>query len=174
MSNQIDRRDIVKAFAAGSTTLIPLSAAAPYRPRFFTAAEFEQVATLAELIIPQTDTPGARAAGVHELIDLILSEETPAIQKPFREGLTWVDGQSQSAQSKNFLELSGPQQTALLIAMSGRGNAGHDFFLDIRRRTVFAYYTCEIGLHQELNYQGHQVVDRWPGCPHPDHHGDEA
>lgn len=174
MSNQIDRRDVVKVFAAGSTTLIPLSAAAPYRPKFFTAAEFEQVAALAELIIPQTDTPGARAARVHELIDLILSEETPAVQKSFREGLTWVDRQSHSAHSKKFLELSVPQQTAVLTAMSGPGSAGHEFFLEIRRRTVFAYYTSEIGLHQELNYQGHQAMDRWPGCPHPDHHGDEA
>jgi hypothetical protein len=32
------------------------------------------VTTIAELIIPQTDTPGAKAAKVNEFIDLILSE----------------------------------------------------------------------------------------------------
>jgi len=34
----------------------------------------ETVATIAELIIPTTDTPGARAAQVHRFIDLLLAE----------------------------------------------------------------------------------------------------
>ena len=170
----MDRRDIVKAIAVGSATLVPLTAAAPDKPKFFSPGEFELVATLAELIIPQTDTPGARAARVQELIDRVLSEETPAIQKRFRKGLAWVDRRSRAAYSKKFLDLAVQQQTAILTAMSEPGNTGHEFFLEVRRRTVFAYYTSEIGLHQELNYQGHQVFDRWPGCPHPDHHGDEA
>jgi len=174
--DEMDRRDIVKVIAAaGSVALLPITAAAaPYQPKFLSAGEFEQLATLAELVIPQTDTPGARAARVHELIDLVLSEETPAVQKRFRDGLVWVDQRSRAAHLKKFLDLAAQQQTAILTTMSAAGNAGHEFFLEFRRRTVFAYYTSEIGLHQELNYQGHQVLDRWPGCPHPDHHGDEA
>lgn len=179
--DELARRDIVKTFALGPMTIagmLPLAgssaAAAPFSPKFFSVDELELVTTLAELIIPQTDTPGARAARVHELIDLILSEETPAVRNPFREGLAWVDRQCRSTHGKKFLELTAPQQNGLLTAMSTPGNAGHHFFMEIRRRTVFAYYTSEIGLHQELNYQGHQVIDRWPGCPHPDHHGDVA
>src|SRR5256885_17266433 len=34
----------------------------------------ETVATIAEMIIPATDTPGARAAQVHRFIDLLLAE----------------------------------------------------------------------------------------------------
>src|SRR5881409_1533980 len=37
----------------------------------------ETVATIAEMIIPTTDTPGARAAGVHRFIDLLLAESFP-------------------------------------------------------------------------------------------------
>src|SRR2546422_6710982 len=37
----------------------------------------ETVATIAEMIIPATDTPGARAAQVHRFIDLLLAEWAP-------------------------------------------------------------------------------------------------
>ncbi len=162
-SGEIDRREAVKVIAAGTAALVPLAAAAPPpAPKFFNADEFETLATLAEMIIPETDTPGARAARVHEHIDLVLSEETPEVQKQFRAGLARVRAEPAARRGEALSQMSVP------------GNAGHEFFLELRRRTVFAYYTSEIGLHQELNYRGHQVLDRWSGCPHPDHHGDEA
>ncbi|HUQ45238.1 MAG TPA: gluconate 2-dehydrogenase subunit 3 family protein [Gemmatimonadaceae bacterium] len=40
-----------------------------WRPRSLSAQQAEMVATIAEHIIPATDTPGARAAGVHRLVD---------------------------------------------------------------------------------------------------------
>ena len=86
-------------------------------------------------------TPGSRAgarARVHELIDLVLSEETPAVQKRFRDGLVWVDQRSRAGHAKKFLDLAAPEQTAILTAMSAAGHAGHEFFLEFRRRTVFA------------------------------------
>lgn len=42
--------------------------------RIFNAHQNETVATIAELIIPATDTPGARAALVNQFIDLIVAE----------------------------------------------------------------------------------------------------
>jgi len=77
-SDEIDRRDMVKVIA-GSAAMLPLlptqpvTGATPYGPKFFTQGELEFVATLGELILPQTDTPGARAAKVHEHMDLVLS-----------------------------------------------------------------------------------------------------
>jgi hypothetical protein len=64
---------------------------------------------------------------------------------------------------------------AVLAAASGTAGEDHigrQFFEDIKRRTTFAYYTSEIGIHQELNYKGNAVLSEWPGCPHPDYHGD--
>lgn len=181
-SDEIDRRDIIKTIALSSVTILPLlrlvesgataAQAPPYSPKLFSPSEMELAATLAELIIPQTDTPGARAARVQELIDLTLSEETRDIQKRFLQGLAWVDQRSRRLHSLDFLRLTARQQTAILTSMASPNNAGHEFFQELRERTVFAYYTSEIGIHQELNYQGHQVIEHWPGCPHPDHHGD--
>jgi hypothetical protein len=42
--------------------------------RTLTAAQLELVATIAEHILPTTDTPGARVAGVHRFIHRMMAE----------------------------------------------------------------------------------------------------
>ena len=68
---------VAPAVAEGAWMLHPLvppqQDGTPWRPRFFTADENAAIETLAELIIPETDTPGARAANVHQYIDWIVS-----------------------------------------------------------------------------------------------------
>ena len=98
--HKIHRRDAVKTITVGSTTLFPAwklaaaqssnaAASSSWKPRFLTTEQNELVTTLAELIIPETDTPGARAAKVNEHIDLVLSDEIPEIQQAFLDGLRW-------------------------------------------------------------------------------------
>ncbi len=198
-AKQIRRRDALKTMAVGSSGLVHLVASAPaegsvaelaataahgagktWKPRFLTSGQVEMLATLAEIIIPETDTPGARTARVHEHIDLVLSHETDQVRKTFLEGLEEVDRLSVSRYEKTFIRLSPQDQEALLGRLSDpetdhpEGAVGHRFFRDLRRRTVFAYYTSREGIHQELAYQGKQVLAEWEGCPHPGHHGDEG
>ena len=197
-AKRIRRRDALKTMAVGSSGLVQLAASAPmagsaagpaaaaaqgaaegWKPGFLTSAQVELLATLAELIIPETDTPGARAARVHEHIDLVLSHETDQVRKTFLEGLSEVDRLSRVRHRKAFVRLSPGDQEALLSRLADpeadqlEGGTGHRFFRDLRRRTVFAYYTSREGIHQELGYQGKQVLAEWEGCPHPGHHGDE-
>ena len=198
-AKQIRRRDALKTMAVGSSGLAQLVASAPaavkgpapelaaaaahgavetWKPGFLTTGQAELVATLAELIIPETDTPGARAARVHEHIDLVLSHETDQVRKTFLEGLAEVDRLSLVRHEKKFVRLSAEDQEGLLSRLAEpepdqpEEDAGHRFFRDLRRRTVFAYYTSREGIHQELGYQGKQVLAEWEGCPHPGHHGD--
>src|SRR5207302_1248448 len=57
-------------------------AASPaWAPRTLSAAQLELVATLAEHIVPQTETPGARAAGVHRFVDTLLTDHYPAAER---------------------------------------------------------------------------------------------
>jgi hypothetical protein len=180
--DEMDRREAMKALAM-SPAIAPLfpivaQAAGAYTPKFFSAGEMELVATLGELILPQTETPGARQAKAHEHIDLVLSEETTDVQNAFRDGLALMEQQSRELHNSRFLTLNTEQQNALLKRISEakseplEHNAPRRFFLDLRRRVVFAYYTSEVGLHEELNYKGKQVMGHWKGCQHAGRHGD--
>src|SRR6478672_10850893 len=116
--DDMDRRAMMRALAL-TPAVLPLfpsgaTAATTYAPKFFSASELEIVATLGELILPQTQTPGARAAKAHEYIDLVLADETQDVQHEFRDGLAWVERRSRELFGHGFMELSVEQQTALL------------------------------------------------------------
>src|SRR6266513_1767618 len=77
----------------------------------------ETVATIADMIIPATDTPGARAAEVHRFIDLLLAEWTPDDdRKQFLEGLADVDARARAASAPDFLTATEAQRVAILTA----------------------------------------------------------
>ena len=48
--------------------------AASWKPKVLTPHQNSTVITVSELIIPQTDTPGAKAANVNRIIDAVLAE----------------------------------------------------------------------------------------------------
>jgi len=185
----ISRREATKvlASAAGAPLLPQLisSTAHPHHvasqnagswvPRFFNAHQNQTVTLLAELIIPQTETPGAKAAKVNEFIDLVLSEETPKVQQEFLRGLNWIDRRSKRLFNLRFIELKPEQQKALLEkiaveeSIAAEDQVGVSFFKNIKARTIFAYYTSEVGVHQELQYKGLDYLTEFPGCSHPEH-----
>ena len=76
------------------------------------------VTTISELIIPQTDTPGAKAARVNEFIDLILTEWYDEEEKStFLTGLADVDAQALDLFSKDFVDCGEKQQIEILQAL---------------------------------------------------------
>ena len=73
------------------------------------------VTTLAELIIPETDTPGAKGARVNEFIDLLLTDWfEPAETRQFLTGLAEIDQRSQKMFGTDFVGGKPEQQTQLL------------------------------------------------------------
>src|SRR2546426_3459946 len=75
----------------------------------------ETVATIAELIIPATDTPGARAAQVDVFIDLLLAEWYPADERGrFLSGLADVDARARAAYATDFVTATDAQRRELL------------------------------------------------------------
>jgi hypothetical protein len=75
---------------------------------------------IAEHIIPATDTPGARAAGVDRFVDVILTNYYKAPERErFLAGLADLDTRSQKENGKAFLQSTPAQQVALLRAMDG-------------------------------------------------------
>jgi glucoside 3-dehydrogenase (cytochrome c) hitch-hiker subunit len=122
----------------------------------------ETVATIAEMIIPATDTPGARAAGVHQFIDLLLAEWFDAADRArFLEGLGGVDQRSRRAFGGEFLGLAPAQQTAILAGLDAEVTAlreaaadpGKHFFHQLKWLTLYGYYSSEVGAKAELHYE---------------------
>jgi len=133
-------------------------AASPqWAPRTLSAAQLELVATVAEHIIPETDTPGARAAGVHRFVDALLSDHYATAERDrFVAGLADVDARARSAHGQAFAQCAPEQRIALLTELDARAYAasrGEDgwFFRRMKELTLVGYYTSEIGAMQELH-----------------------
>lgn len=138
-------------------------------PKVFSQDQLNVLAELVELIIPTTDTPGARAAGAHWFIDTV-AEVNSAMRNGFMDGLAWLAENCQGEFGTDFPALDQEQQIGLLTAMSRRDaeDRGRQFFELVKRWTLDAYYKSEIGLLQELGWVGHEYLPSFPGCPHPD------
>ncbi len=125
-----------------------------FRARTLTKRRDELVATIAELIIPETDTPGARAARVHEFIDSMLTDWYSADERnEFMAGLADVDALARKSAGSDFVNLTEEQQTSILTAMEEEALATEatHFFSTMKTLTIFGYYTSEIGATQELH-----------------------
>ncbi|HEX2521024.1 MAG TPA: gluconate 2-dehydrogenase subunit 3 family protein [Terriglobia bacterium] len=134
---------------------------------FFNPHQFKTVDALCEMVIPQTETAGARAAKVPQFIDLLLAERETQMQGGIAAGLKWLDRRSLELFGKNFVDATVPQQLDLLTRISSPGSSeptlGQVFFNQIKNLTVFGYYTSKEGLEQELGYAGPQGIGTYEG-----------
>ncbi|WP_338762785.1 gluconate 2-dehydrogenase subunit 3 family protein [Massilia sp. METH4] len=121
------------------------------------ADELALTGVLAELIIPQTDTPGALAVGAHRTIDHLLKAcVLEPEQAAFRAGLARIDDVARSSAGKRFTALPHARQVALLTNLDNGAAPfnGEDqrFFRQLKGYVAFAYYTSEAGASKELAY----------------------
>ncbi|MFI5279782.1 MAG: gluconate 2-dehydrogenase subunit 3 family protein [Gemmatimonadales bacterium] len=165
----MDRRDVIRLAGVGLPGLAGLdperifaiARAVHRRASASRSAAFDEhqratVDAIAELIMPATDTPGAHAAGVAAFIEVIVAEWYHDDERSvFMSDLAEVDTRSARENGKTFLEMTPPQQTALLTALESESRAAprgapQSFFGRIKDLTLSGYYTSEIGVRQEL------------------------
>ena len=141
-----------------------------YAPKFFTAAEFRTARVLADMIIPRDERSGnASDAGVPEFMDFMMVDR-PSNQKWMRDGLAWLDAQSNTRFSKPFADTTEAQRAQILndIAWPARAPAtmadGVSFFNRFRDLTSSGFWSSRIGV-KDLQYKGNLFVSEWDGCP---------
>jgi hypothetical protein len=166
----MDRRTTLAALASlGTHALYPrvldafaqaAASPAPWRPRALGDAGGAQVAALADAILPDTDTPGARAAGVHVFIDLVVADcLPPADRRAFVDGLAAFDAACRTAHGTGVAQTSPALLTALL---SKAETDGSPFVKTLKALTVHGYGVSRIGATQALAYE--DSPGRYRGC----------
>lgn len=86
-----------------------------WKPQVLREGQVELVATIAEHIIPETDTVGARAAAVHRFVDAMLAQHyRPEERQRFLAGLADVDARARRQHGNAFLNCDPSQQRAIL------------------------------------------------------------
>ena len=141
-----------------------------YAPKFFTPAEWKTVRVLADMVIPRDErSGGAIDAGVPEFMDFTMSDR-PNSQKWMRDGLAWIDVESNKRFGKAFADASLTQREAILndIAWPARAQQsmanGVGFFNRFRDLTSSGFWSSEIGV-KDLRYMGNVFNPNWKGCP---------
>src|SRR5436309_6492257 len=130
--------------------------------------ESETVATIAEMIIPATDTPGARAAEVHRFIDLLLAEWAADDERAkFLQGLADIDARARTAFGGDFLSATDAQRGTILTQLDAEAQRGGErgpppFFHLMKWVTVSWYCTSEVGATAELHYE--VIPGSYDGC----------
>ncbi|WP_338519856.1 gluconate 2-dehydrogenase subunit 3 family protein [Alteromonas gracilis] len=108
------------AFAYKDLVPVPLSAT------LFSKNDVALFNEMAEVIIPQTDTPGAKAANVGETMAVLVTDcYTPLLQKTFKDGINTINTLSQSKYGKAFLQLDGKQREALFNELDTEAKAAN-------------------------------------------------
>jgi len=147
----------------------PKPTAASWQPQFLSKEEGAIVDDVADLIVPRTDTPGAREVGVPAFIDIILKDVYPSEdQARFVSGLKEFDAEAQRAHGKPFLELPQAQRLAFLqqihdVAANAERTQADDrdipaserkrpFVLMIKELTLLGFFTSQAGATQVLQY----------------------
>ena len=123
----------------------PALTAKDWKPKFFDAHQNATVEVLADLIIPDTGTPGARAAQVNRFIDLFLSASDTDFQKQYVQALGWLDGYCLKMYSSPFVKMDRDAQTELLTRLTHKSDApqiarGAEQFGIIKSSIVNSYY----------------------------------
>lgn len=159
---------------AGRQLFALAQAPTEYKLRFFNDEQNALLDRLTELIIPADDhSPGAHAAKVSLFIDLMVSYSEPEVQEQWVLGLHAVENESQERFQKPFLECDSARQDQVMQTMSANEDYPETelekFFRILKSRTIDGYYMSQIGIHQELKYQGNRPQAEFSGCTHPEH-----
>ncbi|MDJ0654599.1 MAG: gluconate 2-dehydrogenase subunit 3 family protein [Xanthomonadales bacterium] len=125
---------------------------------------------IAETILPETETPGAKAAGVGPFVaHMAGAAYDPDELNTFREGLETLQQECRSDHGVGFMEATPEQRLALLQRLDreqlehGRsGGDGTHYFSMMKQLTLLGYFTSEIGYTQAMRYR--ETPGRYDPC----------
>lgn len=178
------------ALAAPCVAFLNQAHAAPAKASspLFTPAQRDLVGTATERILPTTDTPGARDAGVPDFIEMMLVDWFYDDERDeFLAGLARLDFLANERTGKSFVDSPEADQIAVLAQLEKDGVAmmqskgvnpmaalmekapAPAFFQSLKQLTIVGYYTSEIGATKELVFE--PIPGPFQGCIEVGKHG---
>lgn len=180
----MDRREALKrtAWIMGGVVSAPAimgvlkgCAAKPtidWKPVFLAEDQGILVGQVAEIIIPKTDTPGAKDTGVPGFIDLMLKDAySKADQDAYLSGLKAFDEAAKKEYGDPFIELDAKDQAAFVkkihdeaieVENNTKPAPKRPFILMTKELTMLGFFTSEVGATQVLQYVA--VPGAYKGC----------
>jgi Gluconate 2-dehydrogenase subunit 3 len=198
--SQIDRREAIRrvsamlggaAFIGGTSLLAACSkepaakapdttaAAAPaagpaaeMKQTMFSAEEVALLEEVGETILPETKTPGAKAAQCGLFMAMMVQDcYEPKDQEIFRKGITQLNEACQKAHGHAFMQSTPEERTSLLTQLDKdakayqdkkKGDAPNHYFRMMKELTLLGYFTSEVGMTKALRYQ--ETPGRFDPC----------
>jgi hypothetical protein len=170
----IDRREALKRVSVllGGVALVGgsglLAACGRDRPASgttvgsFTPSDIQLLDEIADTILPETKTPGAKAARVGPFMAVMVTDcYEPDDQKIFRSGMQKLEQASEKANGKSFMAATPQQRLALLESLDREQKSYMDakkpddpahYFRMMKELTMLGYFTSEIGYTKALRY----------------------
>lgn len=187
MNDNLNRRELLQrvAYLMGGAISAPAALAvlngctakreAAWQPLFLTKEQGTLVEQVAEIMIPRTDTPGAKDAGVPAFIDLLLKEVyAQEDRERYVSGLEAFDAAARAAHGQSFVKLNMDQQTALVRKFHNEAldaeraqtpaspGQNRPFILMTKELTLLGFFTSQPGATQVLQYIA--VPGAYQGC----------
>lgn len=128
----------------------------------FTEDDVAFLDEVAETILPETSTPGAKAAGVGAFIALMVADTYDAgEQQVFRDGMQTLEIACREMNGASFMSATPAQRLALLEKIDAEqmnhmktlaDDAPAHYFRMMKELALLGYFTSEVGCKQAMRY----------------------
>ncbi len=163
----MNRRLVVKnlALLAGAAAVLPsclqqakeAKASISLKHLDVSASQEKMLAEVCEIIIPKTDTPGAKDLSLHRYVLKMLDDCTPKQeQENFLTGIKQLEDASQKQYEKSFVEASAPQRLALMQRLDQQKDCLPElisFYKTTRQLTVDGYTNSKFFMTNVVVYE---------------------
>ena len=108
------------------------------------------LAEVAETIVPETETAGAKTTNVSEFIGVVFQDiYSEQEQKDFVGALTKINAKAKEKHNKDFVKLTANERAEVFNATKNKDDKG---FLAMYQMVLFAYLTSEKGMQASFRY----------------------
>ena len=138
-------------------------------PQFLTKEQAETISEIAESILPESDTLGAKNLHLTEFVDIMLKDcFTSEEQLQFPKELAKFEETCQSTIGKNFVNATPEERQNFLIeheqnVLANQQQTGEKAFITkIKELVIVGYFTSEYAITELMNFN--PIPQKFEGC----------